>query len=104
MSVTSSTVTGEIHIFGDFITGTSVAGPGALVITYSNELTRYHLAPRGGNGRLDTTVPNLPGGTYKVSVFTIEENGVPFERVVTRPIAVNVSSRDNSSKFSTASH
>ena len=79
VSVTSSERTGEPQVFGDFVTGTSATG--ALVIVYSDELTRYHLAPRGGSWRLDTTIPNLPSGTYKVSVFTIEEDGLPFERV-----------------------
>ena len=88
LSVTLFQQTGEVQVFGDFVTGTSATG--VLVIIYSNELTRYHLAPRGGYSRLDTTVPSLPNGVYKVSVFTVDENGIPFERVVKRPIAVNV--------------
>ena len=94
VSITPFQQTGEVQVFGDFVTGTSATS--ALLIIYSNELTRYHLALCGDNGRLDTTIPNLPGGTYKVSVFTIEENDLPFGRVVTRPITIHVSS--NSSK------
>ena len=97
VSVTSYKQTGEVHVCGVFVTGTSATG--ALIMIYSNELTRYHLAPRGDNGRLDTAIPNLPGGAYKVSVFTIEENGLPFERVVTRPM--NVTRKDNDRKSRT---
>ena len=96
VSVTLFQQTGEVQVFGDFVTGTSAAG--ALVIIYSNELTRYHVAPRGDNGRLNTTVSNLPSGAYKVSVFTIEQNGVPFERVVKRPMSIDVAGEDSSGK------
>ena len=98
MSITLVQETGEVEVFGDFVTGTSATG--ALVMIYSDELTRYHLAPHRDNRRLDTTVQNLPAGRYKVSVFTIEETGLPFGRIVTRPIAINVSSRDNNSSES----
>ena len=39
----------------------------------------------------DTVIEDLAGGDYGVSVFVIEENGLPFERVVTRPKVVSVS-------------
>ena len=79
---------GEIIISGDFVEGTNATG--ALVIIYSDELTRYHLAPCGPSGRFEAIVADLPSGEYRVSVFTVEENGLPFERAVARPLRADV--------------
>ena len=84
----TSLQSGEIQVSGDFVDGTSATG--ALVIVYSDELTRYHLAPRGPSGRFDAIIADLPRGEYRVSVFTMEENGLPFERAVTQPLRADV--------------
>ena len=39
----------------------------------------------------EAVIEDLTGGDYKVSVFIIKENGLPFERVVTQPKGVFVS-------------
>ena len=96
VSVTLLQQMSKVQVFGDYVTGISATG--ALLVIYSDELTRYHLAPRGGNGRLDTTIPSLPIGAYKLSVFTVEENGVPFGRVVETPMSIDVASEGSSGK------
>ena len=39
------------------------------------------------------SVPGLAGGEYGISVFVVEENGLPFERVATSPKLVAVEKR-----------
>ena len=36
------------------------------------------------------SVPGLASGEYGISVFVVEENGLPFERVATSPKLVTV--------------
>lgn len=89
----SSPRPGEIRITGNFIDGATATG--LLVIVYS--LTNgsdvyYHGHTIGEDEQVfDTVIEDLAGGDYGVSVFVIEENGLPFERVVTRPKVVSVS-------------
>ena len=39
---------------------------------------------------VDINVTDLLGGNYSISVFVVEENGLPFERVATSPKLVTV--------------
>ena len=71
---------------GDFIPGSSAIG--ILIVVYSADndstTTKYHFMHRS-NLRRTIAMTNLPRGQYKVSVFVMEENGLPFSRSATTP-------------------
>ena len=102
----SSLQPGEIEISGDFVEGTNATG--ALVIVYSQTdgRTHYHLAPRAQSKRLEARVVADLRGAYMVSIFTMQENGLPFERVVTTPAVIesNIASNDETGKSESLRH
>ena len=78
---------------GDFIDGSTATG--LLIIIYS--LTNYshvHYIAEDYESQqrksTDMNVTGLAGGEYSISVFVVEENGRPFERVATSPKLVAV--------------
>ena len=86
---------GEVRVTGDFIDGSTATG--LLIIIYS--LTSYsgvHYISEDTGSMLQQprnvhiSVPDLAGGEYSISVFVVEENGLPFERVATSPKLVTV--------------
>ena len=76
-------------VTGDFVTVPSPNIMGLLIITYSlsNDLDiHYNVIPRSINGgKIVTSVLGLSIGQYNVSVFLLEENGLPFSRSTTIP-------------------
>ena len=84
----SSLIAGEIGVTGYFLDSTSTS---ILVIVYSSTTVRYQLYSSTVNERdFRATVDNLEGGSYHVSVFTVE-NGVPLRQAATKPQSVYVS-------------
>ena len=85
----SSRIAGEISVTGYFLDSTSTS---ILVIVYSSTTVRYQLHSGTVNGRdFRAIVDNLEGGSYYVSVFTVE-NGTPLRQAATKPQSVYVSS------------
>ena len=71
-------------------TGDSTA-TGVLVIVIGDSKVIYHNASRDGTDKIkETLITGLAGGVYSISVFVVEENGLPFERVATSPKLVAV--------------
>ena len=85
----SSSSPGEISITGNFIDGSTANS--ILVIIYSDSRSSYMFSPPSNEEeKLMTRVTGLPSGQYNVSVFVVEENGLPFERSATKPRNVSV--------------
>ena len=64
---------------------------GVLVIVIGDSEVIYHKASRDGTDKIkETLITGLAGGEYSISVFVVEENGLPFERVATSPKLVIV--------------
>ena len=80
---------GEIRFSGDFINGSKATGVLAVVLSTSKVL--YHLVQREGSGlHVDDIITNVAGGDHVVSVFVVEENGLPFTRTASTPRVVSV--------------
>ena len=67
---------------GDVLQGSTTTG---LLVAVNNDY--HHLYYQGSK---EVIVQNLPPGEYSVSVFAIEEDGLPFERAATRTRQVTV--------------
>ena len=67
---------------------------GTLIIVYSltdNSSVYYNFAPHIAEQLIvDTMVSGLPVDLYKVSVFIIDERGLPFPRAAARPRAIKI--------------
>ena len=80
---------GEIRITGNLIPGSTVIG--ILIIVYSliNESNiRYIFSPHSGIST--TTANSFPSGMYNVSIFVVEESGLPFNRSASIPRNISV--------------
>ena len=93
---------GEIRVTGDFVERSNATA--ALLVVYStssnNSDTIYHVVSCNWlGGKINVTFNASTGGSYKVSVFALE-NGRPFPRVVAfpRPVHVHVA-MDSSYEF-----
>ena len=89
----NSISTGEIRVTGYFINNS--AANAIFVIVYSNSCkddsnVYYMFSPHSIEEKLVTNVRGLPSGQYNVSVFVVEENGLPFNRSATTPRNVSV--------------
>ena len=73
---------------GDFIDGSTATG--LLIIIYSANITEYQLVQ--GRVNLEAVISGLLEGEYQVSVFVVNENGVPFSRAASTPKQVATSS------------
>jgi hypothetical protein len=73
-------------VTGDFIPGSSAIG--ILIVAYladnESKIMNYHFIHRF-NVRTTTSISSLPSGQYMMSVFVVEENGLPFNRSATTP-------------------
>jgi hypothetical protein len=87
----SSSSAGEISVTGNFVNGSTATA--MLVIVYSDRFSEvYYMSspPSSQEGRVMTNIGGLPFGSYKASVFVVEENGLPFNRSATTPRSVSV--------------
>ena len=76
---------GEISITGNFINGSTVTT--VLVIVYSDSDVYYMFS---APSEKETNISGLPFGLYKISVFVVEKNGLPFNRSAVIPRSVLV--------------
>ena len=87
----TSTVPGDIDIAGSFVAGSESIG--ILIIAYSltnDSFTKYSFIPRFVNEQKRVTVMDLSIDEYYVSVFVVQQNGLPFNRSATRPRNVHI--------------
>ena len=75
---------GTIKIAGYFIPGSLATG--VLVAVFNSSKVSFHLLKRKGNElHNEGVLPNVRGGHHMVSVFVVEQNGLPFSRAATIP-------------------
>ena len=84
---------GEVTLTGNFING--LAARAILAVVYSDSLSDsnvyYMFSPLSiKEEKLITNVSGLPSGMYSVSVFVVEDNGLPFNRSAATPRNVSV--------------
>ena len=85
----SSLNPGEVRVTGTFTNDPRATG--VLVIVSRDSEVIYHKATREGSDKIiETVISGLAGGEYSVSVFVLEDNGLPFGRVATLPQLVPV--------------
>ena len=77
---------------GDFITGSSAIGLLSIVYSPNNDYKiQYQFISRSDIISANTvSLSGFPCGHYKVSVFVVEANGLPFNRSATVPRNVSV--------------
>ena len=85
----SSSSPGEVSVTGDFISGSSAIGILSVVYSPDNESNIYYQFIPHSDIPM-TIMSNLPDGQYKVSVFVVEENGLPFNKSATTPRNVSL--------------
>ena len=79
---------------GDFIDGSTATGLLIIIYSLTNDSDVNYITTGGSTSQqprnVHVSVPGLAGGEYSISVFVVEENGLPFERVATSPKLVAV--------------
>ena len=83
----SSPHAGSVRVTGSFTDDSSGSGILVIIATHSDVL--YHKATRDST-LMSTLISGIPGGNCTISVFVIEQNGMPFERVATLPKSLAV--------------
>ena len=93
VSLSLTSQPGEISVSCDFINVSSLLPNGFLAIAYGNNVNlSYEIAMRPpGELNTEVTLSNLevPENQYRISVFSIEQNGLPFDRSATIAKSVN---------------
>ena len=86
----SSPLPGQLRVTGDFIEG-SIATGALVAVVNSTANVQYHLISRedSRNG-IDGVISGLPGGQYTVSIFVVDEGGIPFRRAAAKPRRISV--------------
>ena len=79
---------GEVRVTGNFLNGSTATGLLIIIYSLTNDSDVHYNA--GGSTsqqprNVHVSVPGLAGGEYSISVFVVEGNGLPFERVATSP-------------------
>ena len=77
-----------MNVSGIYTEGSPATG--VLVIVSGDSDSYYQIATRDGSDIQEATITGIAGGEYSVSVFVVEENGLPFERVTTVPNRLSV--------------
>ena len=87
--MSSSLHPGEVRVTGSFTDDSTATG--VLVVVIGDSEVIYHKASRDGTDKIkEILITYLAGGEYSISMFVVEENGLPFERVATSPKLVIV--------------
>ena len=84
----SSHQAGEVIVTGSFTSDSTASG--VVVIIGSNSNVYYHMSKRDREDTQETVISGIAGGNYSVSIFVVEDNGLPFETVATTPSALSV--------------
>ena len=89
--VVSSSTPGEISVIGDFINRSTARTLLAVVYTNSGSDVYYMFSPMfNEEEKIMATISGISPGMYNVSVFAVEDNGLPFNRSATTPRNVSV--------------
>ena len=85
----SSLNPGEVRVTGKFTNDPTATG--VLIIVSRGSEVIYHTAtPEESDKIIEPVISGLAGGEYSVSVFVVEDSGLPFGRVATLPKLVAV--------------
>ena len=93
----SSPLPGQVRVTGDFIEGSTATGVLGIIVNVDHFEIRYHnviMVPKVNvtvtvlGMHVEGVISGLAGGQYRISLFVVEENGLPFNRVATRPSRV----------------
>ena len=90
---------------GEFIEGSKAIGILAVIYSHTNDsLTQYGLVPRiSRQQRVSANFDCFSNGPRSISLFIVEENGLPFDRVASKVKSVVVdtsnSNNDITSKY-----
>ena len=88
--MTASSSPGQVKVTGKFIDGSTATGV-LMIFINSEHVARYHVYNRNGDEmKVLSTISGLASGNYTVSVFVVEEGGLPFNRTATIPRTVTV--------------
>ena len=80
---------GKIEVTGQFLQQSTASG--ILIITASSEGTFYDLKLRDvPDLNFENIISGLPGEEHTLSLFVVKKDGLPFERVATRPRFITV--------------
>ena len=83
---------GTIMISGNFIPDSSAVG--VLVAVSNTSEISFHLLRREGNMLHNKGVlSNVRGGQHIVSVFVVDQTGLPFSRTATIPQSVDINGK-----------
>ena len=87
----SSPFPGQIQVTGYYIDGSTATGVVLIVYSLTNESDVQYIVKEKceSNNIISINVTGLSRAEYSLSVFALED-GIPFPRVVTLPIAKNV--------------
>ena len=78
-----------LKITGAFIRGSTSIGVLAVMVPIDTQLDPiYRFITRESTTSLGVEDNRVPGGDYSISVFVVEESGLPFTRTVSAPINV----------------
>ena len=81
---------GVIRLTGNFISGSKATGVLAVIVLSTSKIL-YHFIQRESSGlHVDDKIANVVGGDHVISIFIVEENGLPFNRTASTPRAVSV--------------
>ena len=78
-----------LKITGEFIRGSTSIGVLAVMVPIDTKLDPvYRFITRQSTTSLGVEDIRVSGGDYSISVFVIEESGLPFARTASAPISV----------------
>ena len=81
--VVTSTL-GGVNISGDFVERSTATGILAVVYTLTESDIYYLFVPHFfGRQKASAIFECIPSGTYNISLFSVEESGLPFNRAAT---------------------
>ena len=83
---------------GEFINGSTAVGILAMVYSLNNEsdIHYYYVSRLSSQHQVSATFGGLSNGPKSVSLFVIESNGLPFNRIATKIRRVIIPNMDKS--------
>ena len=82
-----------LRITGEFIRGSTSIGVLAVMFPFDLQLDPiYRFIPRKSTTSLQVEDIHVQGDDYSISVFVVEESGLPFVRTASTPFTVTVGS------------
>ena len=75
---------------GNFIDGSTAIGLLVIVYSLTDDTDIHYLSGQVYDQMIEASVSGLTDSQYNVSIFVIEENGLPFSRVAVLPILIMI--------------